>query len=322
MMRFIRDIALLLCLCLLCALAACGGTSTDTNDAQTDTSDSATVSEETEEDAQAVADAAADAAANDDGEEASEDVTEGEDEAEDETAETVDGEDTAVVPSASISVAEGSYSHEDGTQLLTVTTVSISVSIEGKPEAEESINADLQALLNEISTANADLKTQVEADYEASLEEDWDWYAYESQLTAEVVRCDSQVLSIRFNGYSYSGGVHGYSFSYGRSYDVQSGSRLSLAFLSASGADFPTYALERVAELCGTEEYSDLVFDPAVDQESLSDVVSNEQFLLTAEGVVFLADPYVIGPYASGIIEFTLPYDELEGVVKADYLPS
>ncbi len=321
MMRFIRDIALLLCLCMLVALAACGGTSTETNDAQTDTSDSTSVSEETEEDAQAAADAAADAEANDDGEEAPEDATEDEVEPEDETAGDADGEDTAVVPAVSISVAEGSYSHEDGTQLLTVTTVSISVSIEGKPEAEESINADLQALLNQTGTANAELKTQVEADYEASLEEGWDWYAYESQLTAEVVRCDSQVLSIRFNGYSYSGGVHGYSFSYGRSYDVQSGSRLSLAFLSATGADFPTYALERVAELCGTEEYSDLVFDPAVDQESLSDVVSDEQFLLTEEGVVFLADPYVIGPYASGIIEFTLPYEELEGVVKADYLP-
>ncbi|MCD8384037.1 MAG: DUF3298 and DUF4163 domain-containing protein [Clostridiales bacterium] len=322
-MRFIRDIALLLCLCLLCALTACDGTSTETNDAQTDTSDSAAVSEETEEDAQAAADAAADAAANDDGEEAPEDATEdeAEAEAEDETAGDIDGENTAVVPAVSISVAEGSYSHEDGTQLLTVTTVSISVSIEGKPEAEESINADLQALLNQTGTANADLKTQVEADYEASLEEGWDWYAYESQLTAEVVRCDSQVLSIRFSGYSYSGGVHGYSFSYGRSYDVQSGSRLSLAFLSASGADFPTYALERVAELCGTEAYSDLVYSADVDTESLSDVVSDEQFLLTTEGVVFLADPYVIGPYASGIIEFTLPYDELEGVVKADYLP-
>ncbi len=320
MMRFIRNIALLLCLCLLCALAACGGTSTETNDAQTETAGSAAVSEETEEGAQAVADAAADAAVNDNGEDTAGEETP-EDTAEDETAEAADGEDTTVVPAVSISMAEGSYSHEDGTQLVTVTTVSISVSIEGRPEVEESINADLQALLNQTSTANADLKAQVEADYEASLEEGWDWYAYESQLTAEVVRCDSQVVSIRFNGYSYSGGVHGYSFSYGRSYDVQSGSRLSLAFLSASGADFPTYALERVAELCGTEAYSDLVYSADVDTESLSDVVSDEQFLLSSEGVVFLADPYVIGPYASGIIEFTLPYDELEGVVKADYLP-
>ncbi len=311
MMRFIRDIALLLCLCLLCALAACGGTSTETNDAQTDTSDSSSVSEETEKDAQAAADAAADAAESADGEETPEDTAE----------DGTDGETAAVVPTVSIAVTDGSYSYEDGTELLTVTMVGVSVSVEGRPEVEESINADLQALLSQTGTATSELKAQVEADYEASVEEGWDWYAYESQLTAEVVRCDSQVLSIRFNGYSYSGGVHGYSFSYGRSYDVQSGSRLSLAFLSATGADFPTYALERVEELCGTEEYSDLVFDPAVDQESLADVVSDEQFLLTEDGVVFLADPYVIGPYASGIIEFTLPYDELEGVVKTDYLP-
>ncbi|MCD7733630.1 MAG: DUF3298 and DUF4163 domain-containing protein [Clostridiales bacterium] len=321
MRRFIRDIALLLCLCLLCALAACGGTSTETNSAQTEQTDSSSVSEETEEDTQTAADAAAaDAAESADGEETPED-TAGEETPEDTAEDGTDGETAAVVPTVSIAVTDGSYSYENGTELLTVTMVSVSVSVEGRPEVEESINADLQALLSQTSTANAELKAQVEADYEASVEEGWDWYAYESQLTAEVVRCDSQVLSIRFSGYSYSGGVHGYSFSYGRSYDVQSGSRLSLAFLSASGADFPTYALGRVAELCGTEAYSDLVYSADVDTETLSDVVSDEQFLLTTEGVVFLADPYVIGPYASGIIEFTLPYDELEGVVKADYLP-
>ncbi len=326
MRRFIRNVALLLCLCLLCALAACGGTATEAEDARTETADSSAVSEETEEAAQAAANdaasAAADAAAKaGSSEDAAEDETT-EDTAEDEAAGDADGTDTAVIPTVSIAVTDGSYSHEDGTELLSVTMVSISVSVEGRPEVEESINADLQALLSQISTANSDLKAQVDADYEATAEEGWEWYAYESQLTAEVVRCDSQVLSIRFNGYSYSGGAHGYSFSYGRSYDVQSGSRLSLAFLSATGADFPTYALERVTELCGSEAYSGLVFDTAVDQEALSDVVSDEQFLLTEDGVVFLADPYVIGPYSSGIIEFTLPYDELEGVVKADYLPA
>lgn len=313
MIRLVRNIALLLCLCLIVCLAGCGETVAETDNTQTEAADSVSVSDETETDAQAAADAAAAAAAD---QEASEDAGA-------EEPESTAGEDTAAVPTVSISVSSGSFSHENGTELLTMTTVSISVSVEGKPEVEESINADLQALLNETGTANSELRAQVEADYEAFLEEDGgDWYAYESQLTAEVVRCDSQVLSIRFNGYSYSGGAHGYSFSYGRSYDVQSGSRLSLTFLSASGADSPTYALERVAELCGTAAYSGLLFDTDVVQESLSDVVSDEQFIMTEEGVTFLADPYVIGPYASGIIEFTLPYDELEGVVKADYLPA
>ncbi|MCC8129356.1 MAG: DUF3298 and DUF4163 domain-containing protein [Clostridiales bacterium] len=316
MIRLIRGLALLLCLCLLFALAGCGGTATETEDTQTDMTESAAVSSDTAEDAQAVANDAASAAAN-----AAAEAEAPEDTVGAETVGDADGVTATVVPTVSIAVTDGSYSYEDGTELLTVTMVSISVSVEGKPEVEESINADLQALLSQTGTANSELKAQVDADYEASVEEGWDWYAYESQLTAEVVRCDSQVLSIRFSGYSYSGGAHGYSFSCGRSYDVQSGSRLSLAFLSASGADFPTYALERVAELCGTEAYSELVFDMDTVQESLSDVVSDEQFLLTTEGVVFLADPYVIGPYASGIIEFTLPYDELEGVVKADYLP-
>ncbi|MGM9537828.1 MAG: DUF3298 domain-containing protein [Candidatus Onthomonas sp.] len=230
-----------------------------------------------------------------------------------------DPSDTAQV---SILDAGLTYTHEDGTGLISVQSQSITVTVPGKPEVEESINADLRNLLD---GANADIQALADAakeDYSLALEEGWEWYPYEFFLQAEVTRCDGRVLSLRFDEYQYTGGVHGYGFSYGRSYDLVSGSRLTLDFMSVQGASFRDTALERVEALCQTEDYAELLYPKGSYEDGLTDVVQDARFYLDEEGVIFLADPYLIGPYSSGVIEFHLPYSELEGVLKENYVPA
>ncbi|MGM9593354.1 MAG: PdaC/SigV domain-containing protein [Candidatus Onthomonas sp.] len=222
----------------------------------------------------------------------------------------------------SILDADLTCTHEDGTELISIQSQSITVTVPGKPEVEESINADLRNLLE---SANADIQALADAakeDYSQALEEEWEWYPYEFFLQAAVTRCDGRVLSLRFDEYQYTGGVHGYGFSYGRSYDLASGSRLTLDFMSAQGASFRDIALERVEVLCQTEDYAELLYPKGSYEDALSDVVQDARFYLEAADVVFLADPYLIGPYASGVIEFRLPYSELEGVLKENYIPA
>lgn len=213
------------------------------------------------------------------------------------------------------------YTHEDGAELAAIQSQEITVTIPGKPEVEENINADLRNLLEESDQSNQMLVSAAKEDYSLALEDGLEWSPYQSSLKAAVTRCDSRVLSLRFTAFEYTGGVHGYASSYGRSYDLASGSRLTLDFMSAQGASFREAALEQIQALCQTEEYQDLLFAPEIYADALSDVVRDDSFCLDGEGVVFLADPYLIGPYASGIIEFPLPYEELTGVLKSGYLP-
>lgn len=230
-----------------------------------------------------------------------------------------DPSDTAQV---SILDAGLTYTHEDGTELLSIQSQSITVTVPGRPEVEESINADLRNLLEDANAEGLALSDTAKEDYSLVLEEGWEWAPYQSSFRAEVTRCDGQVLSLRFDEYQYTGGVHGYGFSYGRSYDLASGSRLTLDFMSAQGASFRDTALERIQALCLTEDYADLLYPKGSYEDALSDVVQDARFYLDGEDVVFTADPYLIGPYSSGMIAFRLPYSELEGVLKENYLPA
>lgn len=211
------------------------------------------------------------------------------------------------------------YTHEDGAELLAVHSQEITVTVPGRPEVEESINADLRNLLEGAEAETPALAEAAKADYSATLAGEGEWTPYEDTLRATVTRQDGQVLSLRFDIYQQTGGVHGYGTAFGRSYSLSTGSRLTLDFLSAQGASFRDAALEKVAELCQTETYEELLFPDYEDE--LPEVVQDNQFYLDEEGVVFLADPYLIGPYSSGIIQFCLPYSELEGLLSQDYLP-
>lgn len=230
-------------------------------------------------------------------------------------------EDPSGTAQVSILDAGVTYTHEDGTELLSIQSQDITVTVPGRPEVEESINADLRNLQENVNAASLALSDTAKEDYSLSLEEGWEWSPYQSSFRAEVTRCDGQVLSLRFDEYQYTGGVHGYGFSYGRSYDLASGSRLTLDFMSAQGTSFRDTALERIQSLCLTEDYADLLYPKGSYEDALSDVVQDARFYLDGKGVVFTADPYLIGPYSSGIIEFHLPYSELEGVLKENYLP-
>ena len=214
------------------------------------------------------------------------------------------------------------YTHEDGTELLSIQSQNITVTVPGKPEVEESINADLRNLLEDANAEGLALSDTAEEDYSLALEDEREWYPYEYSLKAEVTRLDGQVLSLRFDAYQYTGGVHGYGFSYGRSYDLASGSRLTLDFMSVQGASFRDAALEQIQALCQTEDYADLLYPKGNYEDALPDVVQDTRFYLDEEGVVFVADPYLIGPYSSGTIQFCLPYSALEGVLKENYLPA
>lgn len=299
-----------LLLCLLLALAGCAAPSVP-DEAGAQSPPAAGTPEETEEPEEAQES------------ETPEEPAESPESPEQPAAEPEEPEGAEPVPQLAqveIQTRSESVTLEDGTELARITQPEISVTVSGKPEVEESIRADLRNLLDNRAQAAQQLTQAAREDYSFAAAEGLDWSPYENDLEVQVVRCDERVLSLRFNAFEYNGGMHGYGFSYGRSYDLSSGSWLTLDFMAAQGASFRDVALERIQALCQTEDYQDLLFSSDLYLDSLPDVVRDDRFYLNEEGVVFLADPYLIGPYASGVIEFTLPYGELTGVLKSAYL--
>lgn len=118
---------------------------------------------------------------------------------------------------------------------------------------------------------------------------------YELIVTSDVDVYD-RTLSYVIEGYQYTGGAHGMSWTKALNYSLDDGSRLSLDdfFTEQQKAKLPAALVKLLCMQTG-----------AADAEGLAqmgyypdDVKPTENFTVSATGITFLYDPYHIGVYA------------------------
>ena len=239
-------------------------------------------------------------------------------------------EETPAATAAEVTVEQNreSTTAEDGTEVLYTEYPVFTVTVPGSSAAADQIAADLaktveeyrQQLAHGMSGESESLAADALEDYQYHKDEGVDWTPYADQLSAEILRCDQQVLCVNFGSYIYTGGVHGFHYTFGRCYDVATGERLTLENLAEEGVDLKQAMLDKVTEMSHDPELydPDLFFEGY--EEYLPDVVGDE-FTMNEAGITFSAAPYTLGSYAAGQIDFTIPYDQLAGLVQSRYLP-
>lgn len=121
-------------------------------------------------------------------------------------------------------------------------------------------------------------------------------------------------LEADYSGYDYSGGAHGYPWRLHLLFDLSDGAEISMAdIIGISEEEFRALAAEyTVADYQG--ENRSLYFE--TEEDALYDTVYKYagfdcEMYLGADGVVVEYSPYHLGPYGSGTIEVTVPYEEL-----------
>lgn len=121
-------------------------------------------------------------------------------------------------------------------------------------------------------------------------------------------------LEADYSGYDYSGGAHGYPWRSHYFFDLSDGSEISMAdVIGISEEEFRALAAEYTVEDYLGESGS-LYFE--IEEDALYDMVYQYAgfdctMRLGADGVVVEYSPYFLGPYGSGYIEVTVPYEEL-----------
>lgn len=216
---------------------------------------------------------------------------------------------------------ESSITAEDGTILCTSTFDYPVVTIEGNETASEKINTDILERVNAFK-ADTSLQDYAKEDYSLYSEEEYDYefFAYEESLWFGVARSDANVISFVIGCFEFSGGAHGNSSYIGVNYDTRTGEVISFDSLSENADSFHADTLAYNEALAQTDEYKERMYpdDLAGDMESV--LYAEGKWYLSPEGLVFIGDPYTLGPYVSGMIEFQIPYDDLEEMgFKAEY---
>ena len=182
-------------------------------------------------------------------------------------------------------------------------------------------NADIESLNEEAKEENEE--------YEANAQEEgyeYDPIKYESNITVDVTRCDSKILSFVIDSYTYYGGAHGGNSYSGYTFDVNTGKRL--AFSDFGDADTLSYiskkfildTIEESEQGARDALYNDDVisYKAVIDEKFSND--STPEFVVDYRGITFMFQQYDIAPYAAGLIDFTVPFSKLTGFDE-NYIP-
>lgn len=237
--------------------------------------------------------------------------------------------DTSVTsdPSSKIAIQmqneEDNKTTEDGTVYYSRWADYPIVTMEGNPDAAEKINADIRTRVDACKTDSGTEEMAEEMiQYMKTEDPDYVPIAYNDGLTFQTVRADSSVISFRLLYETYSGGAHGSQTARGVNYSAKTGELIAFSDLSDDPVAFREDTLAYNQQLAQTESYTMRMFsaDDVTNGNLESVLYADDVWYLSTTGLVFMSDPYALGPYAAGIIEFIIPYGDLADMgIKESY---
>ena len=138
---------------------------------------------------------------------------------------------------------------------------------------------------------------------------------YTLNLKANVLRQDSALTTLQFDGYIYQGGAHGASSVTFINWNTKGNTTVTLADVLTEGYKAKLTAV------------ADTIFRK---QEQLSDTSSlardyffkdnkfalNDNYLFTPIGIRFLYNQYEIKPYAAGTTDLFIPYSRIRSLLR------
>ena len=147
--------------------------------------------------------------------------------------------------------------------------------------------------------------------------------AYTWTIEPKYLGIHNRVAQFAVRHESYMGGAHGMHSQDYYLYDLDLGSRISfyddiLIHDSEEGAQLPKL---------GEQAFDLYLADQGLSATEIADHKRTWAFDITEnvyfdkEGMVLSYAPYELGPYVMGEIELVLPYEQLQGAIRGEYLP-
>ncbi|MGR3900462.1 DUF3298 and DUF4163 domain-containing protein [Psychrobacter sp. 1176_08] len=176
---------------------------------------------------------------------------------------------------------------------------------ESAPIKTKSSPTEVQAAINDFANSQF-----------LDMPEDRQW-AYELIVTPNYLGHVGDAELFEIESYSYTGGAHGMSYSEYLIFDPSTKKQIKLDDMLVTGkkSRFKTLAYNAYKTWVKT-------FDNDVSSyEKNWPFTLSDNVTLTDKGIDILYQPYAIGPYASGMPTLSIPYSQLNGVIKPRFIP-
>lgn len=202
---------------------------------------------------------------------------------------------------------------EDGVTYMTAQSVAPNVSIEGADEAAQAIASVLSERLTVPQEDIDEYAAMAREHYDTLDETERESFGgYSIRYSAEVKRSEG-VLSVLCTRTEYTGGAHDNTSVFGLTFDLSTGALLSAADIAADYEGLCAKVAESVS--AQAEELEEGTITGDLDAYA-GGVLDTEKWYLDGEGLVVFAAPDELAPHAAGTIVFTIPYTELEGLLN------
>lgn len=147
-------------------------------------------------------------------------------------------------------------------------------------------------------------------------EEEFDFiHNYEYETAGYVVYESASRMSYCIEQYTYLGGAHGINTRRFINFSLPTGDVLTQDSLLQGDYREPLHLLMLKSII---EQDNDVALVREVEDKGyfVSEIYPNNNFYITDSSMVYVFNPYEIGPYAFGDVEIELPFRELDGYLR------
>lgn len=201
----------------------------------------------------------------------------------------------------------------DNTTVLTLSARYPQVTLRFNPTAQKSIDRQIQAQVNAFyHDASNDLYRQAVADYQEAQKNGYPFRSYEAMLQYTITYNRHCHLSLYRDQYEYTGGAHGNTRRASDTWSLRSGHTVPLYSLFPAGQDYRVFLIRHIQRQADERMQK----EPGIFFENYRTLIvqyfNEEHYYLTPSGLAVYYQQYEIGPYATGIVIFTIPYADLK----------
>ena len=152
-------------------------------------------------------------------------------------------------------------------------------------------------------------------DYEVAQAMGEDFLPYGESMSYRIALQNESMVSIVRSYYanSVTGAAHPSNFQFSETFDLATGEKLTLWDCFTD----PDAGRTRVLDLLEQKGA-----DAGYAREALEGELNDAYFYLSDEGLVIYYQPDTLAPYAAGLLEFTLPYADLQDLLAVSPIPS
>ncbi|GAB5418936.1 MAG: hypothetical protein Crog4KO_00830 [Crocinitomicaceae bacterium] len=142
---------------------------------------------------------------------------------------------------------------------------------------------------------------------------DMNMYQWSMEMAFDIDESKEYVV-LSTNAWSYTGGAHGNGYSFYEYFSKKTGVEFGIEYFAIEMDALLTIAEKKFRSQQDIEEGVSL--DEAGFWFEDDSFHLSQNFYFRGDELVFLYNSYEIAPYAAGVIELTIPLEELEGIVR------